>query len=125
MPHSKTKTSLDSHSLPGPETIARRELAKGIVVLVRENFTSPSVVVDTDIRAGALWEAPAQAGLASFTGSALMRGTERRTFGEIYEAIEAVGASLSTSGGSHTSGFYGKSLAEDLPLVLELAADAL
>jgi zinc protease len=129
MPTTKTKptrkAALDVKSLPGPETITRRTLSNGIVVLVRENDTSPAVVVDSDLRAGALWESRAQAGLASFTASAMLRGTERRLFAEIYEAIESVGASLSVSSGTHTSGFYGKALAEDLGLLLELASDAL
>jgi zinc protease len=129
MPTTKTKQpappALNPRSLPGPETITRRELGNGIVVLVFENHTSPSVVVDADLRAGALWENRAQAGLAGFATAALMRGTERHTFGEIYEAIESVGASLGMSGGTHTSGFYGKALAEDLGLLLELAAEAL
>ena len=112
-------------SLPGPETITRRELSNGLVVLVRENFTSPSVVVDGDLRTGALWESRAQAGLADFTTSALMRGTESRTFAEIYEQVESVGASLWFSGGTHTTGLAGKALAEDLPLLLDVAADAL
>ena len=112
-------------ALPGPDTIVRRELSNGLVVLVRENFTSPSVVLDGDLRVGALWESRAQAGLADFTTSALMRGTERRNFAEIYEQIESVGASLWLSGGTHTTGLSGKALAEDLPLLLDLAADAL
>lgn len=117
------KLNLDLNSLPGPDTITRRVLGNGIVVLIRENHTSPAVVIDADLRAGALWESPAKAGLAHFTASALMRGTERRAFAEIYEQIESVGASLGTSGGTHTSGFGGKALAEDLPLLLDLAAD--
>ncbi len=112
-------------SLPGPESITRRELPNGIVVLARENFSSPSIVVDADLRAGALWHGRDVAGLADFAGSALMRGTERFAFAEIYEQIESVGASLSLSSGTHTSGFYIKSLAEDLDLMLGLAADAL
>jgi zinc protease len=111
--------------LPGPETIVRRELSNGVVVLARENFTSPSVVVDCDLWAGALWHGRDQAGLADFAGTALMRGTERLPFAEIYERIESVGASLSVSSGTHTSGFYAKCLAEDLDLILGLAADAL
>ncbi|MCC7360017.1 MAG: insulinase family protein [Anaerolineales bacterium] len=114
-----------AQSLPGPETITRQVLPNGITVLAYENFTSPSVVVDSDLRTGALWESRAQAGLAGFTAAALMRGTERSSFDEIYDAIESAGAALSVSAGTHTSGFYGKSLAEDLPLILELAADAL
>jgi zinc protease len=120
-----SRLSLDPHSLPGPETIVRRELSNGLVVLARENFTSPSVVMDGDLRAGALWESREKAGLANFAASALMRGTERRSFAEIYEQIESVGARLGISGGTHLSGFSGKSLAEDLPLLLDIASDAL
>ena len=112
-------------SFPGPDSITRRELPNGIVVLARENFSSPSVVVDADLRTGALWHGRDVAGLADFTGTALMRGTERLAFNEIYEQIESVGASLSLSSGTHTSGFYAKSLTEDLDLMLGLAADAL
>jgi zinc protease len=131
MPTPKTKRTpkitLDLHSLPGPENIVRRELGNGIVVLVRENHTSPSVVLDSDLRAGALWEPrdASRAGLAGFTAAALMRGSENYTFAEIYEQIESVGASLGASGGAHTSGFNGKSLAEDLGLLLHIAADVL
>lgn len=124
MPTSKKK-NVSQPSLPGPHDIFRRELANGIVVLARENFTSPSVVVDADLRVGALWHGRDKAGLSDFAAAALMRGTERHTFEEIYELIESAGASLSVSGGTHTSGFYIKCLAEDLDLLLGLAADAL
>jgi zinc protease len=123
MPKPKSRTAPDS--IPGPENITRRVLSNGIVVLARENFTSPSIVVDADLRVGALWHGREQAGLSDFSAAALMRGTERYSFGEIYEQIESAGASLSVSGGAHTSGFYAKCLAEDLDLILGLAADAL
>ena len=90
---------LDPRSLPGPETIERAELPNGIVVLARENFSSPSVVVSGSLTAGGLVEDEAQAGLANLTASALMRGTERRTFEAIYESIESIGASLSFAAG--------------------------
>ncbi len=126
MPKKKEKKlTTAANSLPGPDDITRRELPNGVVVLARENFTSPSVVVDADLRVGALWHGREQAGLSDFTAASLMRGTARHSFAEIYEQIESVGASLSVSGGTHTSGFYGKSLAEDLDLILGLAADAL
>ncbi len=125
MPTPKKKIVPSGLALPGPHDITRRVLRNGIVVLARENFTSPSIVVDTDLRVGALWHGRDQAGLSDFTAAALMRGTERYSFNEIYEQIESVGASLSVSGGTHTSGFYAKCLAEDLDLILGLAADAL
>jgi zinc protease len=112
-------------SIPGPNDITRHELPNGITVLVRENRASPSVVVSGHVRAGAYDERPEQAGLAAFTAGALMRGSAKRTFAQMYEELESVGASAGVSGGTHTTGFGAKSLAEDLPLVLDVLADAL
>ena len=112
-------------ALPSPETIARVELPNGIVVLAYENHSSPSVVLGGSLWAGAIGEASQQAGLASFTAGMLMRGTERRTFGQINESLESVGAQLGFGSGVHTVGFGGKALAEDLDLLLEILADAL
>ncbi len=111
--------------IPGPHDIARRELANGIVVLVRENHASPAVVVTGYLRVGAYDEHPEKAGLADFTADLLMRGAADRSFEEIYETLESVGASLGISGGTHATGFGAKSLVEDLPLVLGILADVL
>lgn len=124
-PKPKIQIPLDLKSLPGPDDIARQVLPNGIVVLVRENHASPSVVIDGAVKAGSLFVPPSQAGLANFAAAALMRGTETRTFAEIYEQIESAGASLGIHGATNDAGFGGKSLAEDLGLLLELLADAL
>ncbi len=112
-------------SIPGPDDIQRYTLPNGIVVLVRENFTSPAVVVRGYLPAGACYERPERAGLAAFTAEAVTRGTAKRTFAHIYEEVESVGASFGVSSGIHATGFGGKSLAEDLPLVLDILADVL
>ena len=112
-------------SIPGPNDIARHELSNGIVVLVRENHASPSVIVSGYLPVGAYDERPEQAGLAAFTASALMRGTTDRTFEQVYEDVESVGASAGVSGATHTTTFGTKSLVEDLPLVLGVLADVL
>ena len=85
-------------AIPGPDDITRCELPNGIVVLVRENHSSPSVVVNGYLRVGAYDEAAEQAGLSAFTASALMRGTTNRSFEQIYEELESVGASAGVSG---------------------------
>jgi zinc protease len=112
-------------SLPGPQDIARYELANGMVLLARENDASPSVVVSGFLRVGAHDEEPRQAGLADFVASALTYGTENRTFEQIYSEVESIGASFGLSGSTHTTGFGAKSLAEDLPLMLDVLADTL
>jgi zinc protease len=112
-------------SFPGPETIHRFQLDNGITVLVYENRTVESVVVDGLVRAGALAEVREMAGLADFTAEMLMRGTEKRSFDEIFEEIEAVGASVDFGAGRHVSDFYASCLAEDLDLILDILSDSL
>jgi len=116
---------LDNHTLPGPETIFRHQLPNGIVVLVRENFASPSVVFSGYLLGGSLDEIERNAGLADLAISALMRGTLKRDFRDIYESIESVGANLSLGTGKHTLSIYGKGLAEDLELLLGLLSEVL
>lgn len=110
---------------PGPENIHRHVLDNGIIVLIYENFAAASVVVEGYLRAGALSETRAQAGLADFVASMLLRGTRRHSFDQIYESLESVGASLDFSAGRHVTGFSAGGLAEDLDLILDLLADAL
>lgn len=113
------------NSLPGPDDIYREVLSNGITVLARSNFNSPSVVVAGFFEAGALFDPDDKLGLAEYTVLSLMRGTKKRSFDEIYNALESVGAGLGFNTGVHKSGFNGRSLAEDLPLLLNLLAEAL
>lgn len=112
-------------SLPGPDSIVRRVLDNGITVLARDNFLSPSVVLNGYLRVGGVDDPPEQAGLAGFVADMLDHGTQNRTFEEISEAVESIGASLSVSGGLHITSFGIKCLAEDLDHVLEVLADVL
>ena len=114
-----------SSSLPGSDDITRATLPNGITVLARANFNSPSAVISGYLHAGSLSEKDSKAGLASFTASALMRGTVPHDFQEIYNALESAGASLGYHGGTHTTGFGGKALAEDLELLLDLLSETL
>jgi zinc protease len=113
------------NSLPGPDDIYREVLPNGITILTRSNFNSPSVVISGFFSAGALFDTDEKLGLADFVTSALMRGTKKRSFDEIYQALESVGASLGFNTGVHKSGFHGRSLAEDLPLLLSLLSESL
>jgi len=112
-------------ALPGPDDIYREVLPNGIVVITRPNFNSLSVVISGYFDAGTLLDPDEKLGLADFVTSALMRGTKNRTFDKIYNELESVGASLGFSSGVHKSGFSGRSLAEDLPLLLNLLSETL
>ncbi len=112
-----------THALPGPDDILRVEMDNGITVLARENWSSPAVVVNGMTPGGALQEPAEKAGLANFHAAMLMRGTQHRTFGDIYEEIEGNGASVDFGSGGHTYRFGSKSLAEDLPRMLALTSE--
>lgn len=112
-------------SLPGPEDITRVELPNGITVLARPNYNTQSVVLSGYLMAGSLYDPPKKLGLAYFTALGLMRGTQQRTFQQIYDALESVGATLGMYSGNHTTGFNGRCLAEDLPLLFTLLREAL
>ncbi len=110
---------------PGSATIHHTQLDNGITLLVYENFAAATVVVETMLRTGALAESHDKAGLSSFTANMLMRGTQKRDFAHIYDALESVGAGLSFSGNRHLTDFSGGGLVEDLDLILNLAAESL
>jgi zinc protease len=121
----KSILSNSRKSLPGPHDIRRVELPNGITVLIRSNFNSPSVVINGYLSAGSQFDPQNQLGLAYFTALMLMRGTEKRAFQEIYNDLESAGASLGFGASVHNTSFGGKSLVEDLPLLLQTLADAL
>jgi zinc protease len=123
----KAPNDLESNlgSLPGPDDITRVVLPNGIIILARENFNSPSVVISGSTTAGNLFDSDEKLGLAYFTSLALMRGTSQRDFQSLYDALESAGANFGLSAGTHTSGFSGRALAEDLPLLLGLLSETL
>ena len=104
-------------------TALRYELPNGMVALVQRNATAPTVSVYGEVRVGAANEPPEKNGLSAFTGAALIRGAGHRTFQEIVATTEAVGASVNAGGGMHSTGFAGRSLNEDVALILEILSD--
>jgi zinc protease len=122
----KTKsTPVKQSSLPGLDDVTRSVLENGITVLARANFNSPSVVIGGYLPCGSLFDTDKKLGLADFTASSLMRGTEKRDFQQIFNDLESAGAGLSFGSGAHTAGFTGRCLAEDVPLLLGLLAETL
>ena len=118
-----TRSRKPLHSLPGADDIHRAVLPNGITILSRANFNSPSVSVSGFFHAGSLVETDEKLGLADFTVSALMRGTQKHSFDEIFNQLESAGASFGYDSGTHTTSFGGRSLVEDLPLLLELFSE--
>jgi zinc protease len=118
-PHSATL------GLPNPDDIHVATLDNGITVIARANLNSPSIVIQGYLHAGSIYDDDEQLGLADFTAEMLMRGTLARSHLDIYDQLESTGASLSFNAATHTASFGGRSLAEDIPMLLRLARESL
>jgi len=117
--------SPNEHAPIGPHTIRHFTLTNGIRVVVQENHTSPSAVICGHLWAGNVSDPPEKVGLADFTAAAVRRGSTTRTYQEINELVESVGASVFFDAGRRLTRFGGKSLAEDLTLLVDVLADLL
>lgn len=112
------------NALPSSQDITRVELPNGITVLARPNFHSQSVIINGYLHAGAIYDPPEKLGLADFTADMLLNGTHTRDYHTIHNLLETAAASLGFSANIHTTSFSGRSLVEDLDLLLELLHDA-
>ncbi|MFZ5808614.1 MAG: M16 family metallopeptidase [Chloroflexota bacterium] len=113
------------NSFPGSDDITRVELSNGIVVLARPNYNSPSVVFTGYLHAGSLFDPQDQLGLADFTASSLLLGTQQYDYATIYDKLESAAASLNFEGGAHVTSFGGRCLAEDFEMLCTLFTSAL
>ena len=112
-------------TLPNSGDILRQTLPNGITLLARENFASPTVVVNGYLQAGSEDEPPEKLGLAGFTTDVMERGTRNRSFSQLYEEVESVAASFGVNAGTHTTSFGAKGLAENLPTLLDILNDVI
>ena len=112
-------------SAGGRRPFERLELSDGIVLLGQVRPTDPVVVAQIRIAAGALAEPADRPGVATFTARMLSRGQAGRSFEAFNELTDGLGASLSVDAGRLFVDLGIRSLREDLPTLLDLAADVL
>jgi zinc protease len=93
--------------------------------LAYENRASPSVIVYGWLWVGSIDVPLGKEGLSRFAASLLTRGTAHRTFADIGEQVESIGAALNIGSSGHTTRFTAKCLVEDLSLVIEILTDCL
>jgi zinc protease len=105
--------------------VERSRLANGLVLLISENHSVPSLSINAVLMAGSRWESDHQAGLASLVGEMLDEGTPSRTSQQIAQEVEAVGGHLSTFGDYQSSGAQATMLAGDFDTGLDILSDIL
>lgn len=103
----------------------RMVLDSGLVLLTSEQRALPMVSIELLIDAGSRYEPENQAGLANLTAKLLTYGTQRRSALQISEALDFIGASLSTDSGEDVASVSLTILKKDLAMGLDLLAEIL
>jgi zinc protease len=110
---------------PNDRSFERITLPSGVVVLGQAQPSDPAVSVRLRTAAGAALDPEGMDGLAYFTGRMLLRGSAGRTFAEINDITDGLGASIGAGPGRIHTDLSIKCLIEDLPQMLDLAVAAL
>ncbi len=110
-------------SAAGASEIRRERFDNGFTVLVRENPLAPVVAVALLLRMGTRWEAGVEPGISNFVHAVMVKGTRRRSGGELAEAVAALGGKISASGNVDYSGISASALARFWRELLDLTAE--
>ena len=103
----------------------RHVFNNGLTLLIQENHFNETVAVSGRLKAGSMYDPLNLYGCADFVANMLTKGTEKRTWEEIAEVTESVGASLNVGGSSETVSIEGRLLAKDFDRVLDVLNDIL
>ena len=102
-----------------------RTLSNGLTVIAQRNTAVPAVALQFYTLGGLLADPPGREGLSYATWAMLERGTQVRSANALAEAIEDLGAGLSTASGNNTAYVQASALSDDWPTVLGLIAEVL
>jgi len=106
-------------------TPKRTELDNGVVLLTSEQRALPMVSIELLIDAGARYDGGGQEGLANLAARLLTYGTKRRSALQISDALDFIGASLSTGCAENLASISMTILKKDLSTGLALLAEVL
>lgn len=110
---------------PGATLRATRAvLSNGLTVIAQTSPEVGAVALHGFVKAGAVWDGD-RPGHARFAAATLMHGTEQRTNARIAEDLDAMGATLAVLPGLEVTTIVGRALADDLPTLLDIAAEVL
>jgi len=118
--------SLPADAAPGGKLSPKRIVTgNGMTVILQEAHSIPVVNVQMIIKAGSVLDPEDKAGLANLTAALLDEGTATRSSTQIADAVDFIGADLSTGGGDDYSSASLRVLKKDLKTGLDLLSDVL
>jgi zinc protease len=119
--------SLVTVARPAAATLApkRTVLENGTILLVSEQRALPMISIELLIDAGSRYDVTGQEGLAHLAARLLTYGTQRRSALQISDALDFIGASLSTGSGENLASVSMTILRKDLSKGLRLLTEVL
>jgi len=105
----------------------RYQLDNGITLIIQENHFNPTISIVGYIKAGSIFDGNNgwPLGTSDFVAEMLMNGTKNRSWQEIANQIESVGASIDIWGQRESVGIECDLLVRDLDIVLDVLQDVL
>ena len=103
----------------------RHVFDNGLTLLIQENRFNQTVAINGRLKAGSMYDRQGFYGLSDVVANMLTKGTEKRTWEEIAEATESVGANISVVGSTEAVGIEGRLLSKDFDRVLDVLNDIL
>ena len=103
--------------------VSRTQLGNGVRVITERMPGVPSVTLGIWVENGSRYEQRDQAGISHYLEHLFFKGTKRRTAAQIAEEFDAVGGVLNAFTGKEYTCYYGKVLAEHLPVAEDILAD--
>ena len=99
-------------------------LPNGLRVVTRVDKRVPLAYAEIVFGAGSQTETEQNAGINSLLSECLLKGTTTRSAEQLANEVENLGGAISSAAGNNTFNLSIRGLAEDLPTLLELLADA-
>jgi zinc protease len=103
--------------------IFEAKLQNGLNIMMAEDNRVPLVTVRLVFPGGNRRDPKEIPGLAASTASMLMQGTKTRSYQQIAEQLDSMGASMSAASGADQMTIQGSVLSDKLPVLLDLIAD--
>ena len=112
---------MSNHQSPA----TRHVFNNGLTLLIQENRFNQTVAISGRLKAGSMYDRQGFYGLSDVVANMLTKGTKNRTWQEIAEATESVGANIGVAASTETVSIEGRLLSKDFDRVLDVLNDIL
>ena len=105
--------------------IKKYTLPNGLILLIKEDRTLPTVSIKAIMRGGVLVENDDNNGISNMCAQLLLKGTKNRTAQEVAETIESAGGGISSYSGSNSFGVAIDILSDNKDIAFDILKDVL